>query len=132
MIFAPARRLAARRRAIALQQRPGAARYLLEDMADDVLERLAFLRHQPTTALIVGDWTGALAAALRAQGVAVTVAEPAAGFAEEAPYPQTGFDLIASLGTLDTVNDLPGALVDLSSDTPPRRRGPGRRRSQRA
>ncbi len=119
MIFAPARRLAARRRAIALQQRPGAARYLLEDMADDVLERLAFLRHQPTTALIVGDWTGALAAALRAQGVAVTVAEPAAGFAEEAPYPQTGFDLIASLGTLDTVNDLPGALVHIRNALAP-------------
>ncbi len=112
-IFAPARRLAARRRAIALQRRPGAARYLLEDMAEDVLERLSFLRHQPATALVVGDWTGALAAALQAQGVAVTEAEPADGFAEEAPYPQTGFDLIASLGTLDTVNDLPGALVHI-------------------
>lgn len=119
MIFAPARRLAARRRAIALQLRPGAARYLLEDMAADVLERLSFLRHQPATALVVGDWTGALAAALRAQGVAVTVAEPAAGFAEEAPYSEAGFDLIASLGTLDTVNDLPGALVHIRSALAP-------------
>jgi SAM-dependent methyltransferase len=112
-IFAPARRIAARRRAMALQQRAGAARYLLEDMADDVLERLAFLRHHPVTALIVGDWTGSLAAALQAQGVTVTEAEPAAGFAEEAPYPKPGYDLIASLGTLDTVNDLPGALVHI-------------------
>jgi SAM-dependent methyltransferase len=112
-IFAPNRRIAARRRATALQQRPGAARYLLEDMADDVLERLAFLRHQPATALVVGDWNGSLAAALRAQCVAVTEAEPADGFAEEAPYPKPGFDLIASLGTLDTVNDLPGALIHL-------------------
>lgn len=112
-IFAPARRLAARRRAMALAEQPGAARYLLEDMADDVLERLSFLRHQPTRALIVGDWTGTLAAALRAQGVAVTEAEPAHGFNEEAPYPASGFDLIASLGTLDTVNDLPGALVHI-------------------
>lgn len=118
-IFAPARRQAARSRAISLQQRPGSARYLLKDMAEDVFERLAFLRHQPATALVVGDWTGSLAAALRVQGVAVTEAEPAAGFAEEAPYPDTGFDLIASLGTLDTVNDLPGALVHIRNALTP-------------
>lgn len=110
-IFAQARRLAGRRRALALQALPGAARYLLDDMVEDVLERLAFLRHQPASALIVGDWSGALAAALRAQGCIVSEAEPAHGFAEEQPLPAAGFDLIASLGTLDTVNDLPGALI---------------------
>lgn len=104
---------------MASQQRSGAARYLLEDMADDVLERLAFLRHQPTSALIIGDWTGGLAAILHAQGVSVTEAEPSSGFAEEAPYPETGFDLIASLGTLDTVNDLPGALVHIRNALAP-------------
>lgn len=118
-IFAAARRLAARRRAIALQQRPGAARYLLEDMADDVLERLSFLRHQPATALVVGDWTGALTAALRSQGAAVTEVEPADGFVDEAPYPKTDFNLIASLGTLDTVNDLPGALLHIRNALAP-------------
>ena len=96
-IFAPARRLAARRRALALQARPGAARYLLDDMVEDVLERLAFLRHQPATALVIGDWTGSLARALSDQGCTVTAAEPAEGFVEEAPYPETGFDLITSL-----------------------------------
>lgn len=100
---------------MSLQRHPGAARYLLDDMVEDVLERLSFLRHQPATALVVGDWTGALAAALRAQGVAVREAEPADGFAEEVPYPKTGFDLIVSLGTLETVNDLPGALVHIRS-----------------
>lgn len=118
-IFAPARRRAARHRALVLQARPGAARYLLDDMVEDVLERLAFLRHQPTSALVIGDWTGALAQALSAQGCAVTEAEPARGFIEEAPYPQTGFDLIASLGTLDTVNDLPGALIHIRSALAP-------------
>ena len=113
MIFSPARRLAARRRARALQARPDAARYLLADMIEDVLERIAFLRHRPARALVVGDWTGALAAALRAQGAAVSEADPATGFAEETPYPEADFDLIASLGTLDTVNDLPGALIHL-------------------
>ncbi len=113
LIFAPARRAAARQRAIRLQKAPDAARYLIDDMVEDVLERLAFVRHAPQRALVVGDWTGALAAQLRAQGCAVTEADPATGFDEERPYPETGFDLIASLATLDTVNDLPGALIHL-------------------
>lgn len=112
-VFAPARRVAARRRAIALQARPDAARYLLDDMVEDVTERLAFVRVEPRRALVIGDRTGALAAALRQQGCAVTEGEPADGFAEELPLPDGGFDLIASLGALDTVNDLPGALIHI-------------------
>lgn len=112
-IFDPARRLAARRRMLALQARPDAARYLIDDMVEDVLERLSFLRHSPARALVVGDWTGTLGAALRGQGAEVIETAPEQGFAEERPYPETGFDLIASLGTLDTVNDLPGALIHL-------------------
>ena len=87
-----------------------APRYLIDDMVDDVAERLAFLRHEPRNSLVVGDWSRALR--LRLGGV-VTEAEPADGFDEERPYPFAGFDFIASLGTLDTVNDLPGALVHL-------------------
>ena len=112
-IFAPARRLAARRRARRLQQRPDAARYLLDDMVEDVIERLGFLRHAPQRALVIGDWTGALAAQLRTQGCEVSEADPADGFDEERPYPESGFDLIVSLCTLDTVNDLPGALIHM-------------------
>ena len=113
LIFAPARRLAARRRMLALQARPDAPRYLIEDMTSDVLERLGFLRQTPASALVIGDWTGQLAETLGAPGAAVTEAEPADGFAEEQPYPFGPFDFIASLGTLDTVNDLPGALIHL-------------------
>ncbi len=112
-IFAPQRRLAARARAMRLQARPGAARYLLDDMVEDVQERLGFLRHQPGRALVVGDWTGTLALALRGMGIVVDTGEPADGFFEELPWPGGGYDLIASLGTLDTVNDLPGALIHL-------------------
>ena len=39
--------------------------------------------------------------------------DPADGFDEERPFAETGFDLVASLGTLDTVNDLPGALLHM-------------------
>lgn len=112
-IFSPHRRVAARRRMLALQQQADAPRYLIDDMVEDVLERLSFLRFEPKTALVIGDYSGALARTLSTAGVTVTEAEPGAGFVEEQPYPFEGFDLIASLGTLDTVNDLPGALVHI-------------------
>lgn len=113
-IFTPQRRLAVRRRMLALQRRPDAARYLIEDMIEDVQERLAFLRVEPERALVIGDWTLGLAATLTAE-----VLEPLAGFDEECPLPRAGFDFIASLGTLDTVNDLPGALVHLRNALTP-------------
>jgi hypothetical protein len=112
-IFSPSRRIAARRRMLALQKRPDAARYLIDDMVEDVLERLSFLRFEPATALVIGDYSGSLARELERRGVSVTEAEPGLGFVEEQPFPFDGFDLIASLGTLDTVNDLPGALVHI-------------------
>jgi SAM-dependent methyltransferase len=118
-IFAPKRRLAARLRAERLQAREGAARYLAEDMAEDLLERLAFLRHEPRSALVIGERTGHFSAALTASGCTITLADPAAGFVEELPYPQSGFDLIASFGTLDTVNDLPGALIHIRNALAP-------------
>ena len=110
-IFSPTRRLAARRRSARLQQSADPARFVIADMVEDVIERLAFLRHEPERALVIGDWTGALAEALG--GAAVTEVEPAAGFDEEAPFPIGGFDLVAGVATLDTVNDLPGALIHI-------------------
>lgn len=114
-VFSALRRLAVRRRALQLQTGPAAARYVLDDMAGDVIERLDFLRHSPVTALVIGDWTGAVAAQLIRRGTRVTARDPLDGFAEESPFPETGFDFIVSLGTLDTVNDLPGALIHIRS-----------------
>lgn len=110
-IFSPLRRIARRKRMLALQTRADAPRYLLDDMREDVLERLSFLRFEPGSALVIGDYSGDLSSDLEARGVSVTRAEPAEGFDDESPFPATGFDLVACLGTLDTVNDLPGALV---------------------
>lgn len=103
----------------AAQTRPDAPRFVLGDMVEDVIERLAFLRHEPATALVIGDWSGALAEALRAQGNAVTEAQPEDGFDLEAPYPIGPFDLVASLGVLDTANDLPGALIHIRNALAP-------------
>lgn len=117
-IFAPARRHAARRRMLAMQRRADAPRYVMDDMVEDVLDRLDFLRHAPASALVMGDFTGAVTAALSARGIAVTRADVVAhgetlALVEEQPWPFSGFDLIVSLGTLDTVNDLPGALIHM-------------------
>lgn len=92
-----------------LQQGADAPRYVIDDVIEDMLERLAFLRHEPKRALVIGDWTGELARAL--PDTEVTEAEPGDGFDEEQPYPFGSFDFIASLVALDTVNDLPGALI---------------------
>jgi SAM-dependent methyltransferase len=86
---------------------------VIEDMIEDMLERLAFLRHEPRRALVIGDWSSGLAAALRTSGAEVTEVEPAEGFDEQRPFPFGGFDFVASLATLDTVNDLPGALIHI-------------------
>ena len=115
-IFSPPRRLAARERMLRTRHAP---RYLLADMVEDIIERLAFLRHEPARALIVGEATGTLARYLRDAGCEVTGAEPALGFIEEQPYPASGYDLAVSLGTLDTVNDLPGALIHLRNALSP-------------
>lgn len=118
-IFAPARRLAARLRMRRLQEPADAPRYLLDDMVEDVIERLAFLRHDPRNALVIGDHGAALTETLRARGAEVREASPEHGLEEEQPLPLAGLDFIASLGTLDTVNDLPGALLHLRAALAP-------------
>ncbi|HUQ13556.1 MAG TPA: methyltransferase domain-containing protein [Novosphingobium sp.] len=108
----------ARERMRRLQRAPDAPRYLLDDIAADMLERLAFVRHAPRSALVIGDVHGTLNDALTRQGCAVTLGE--AELDEERPLPcAEKFDLIASLATLDTVNDLPGALVHLRAALAP-------------
>ncbi len=119
LIFAPARRIAARRRMLAMQQQTDAPRYVMNDMVEDVIERLGFLRHSTARALLIGDWTGALSQHLRATGAEVMVADPASGYSDETPFPFGPFDFIASLGTLDTVNDLPGALIHMRAALAP-------------
>ena len=121
-IFSPSRRAARDARRAMLQARPDAPRYLLADMVEDVLDRLDFLRHRPARALVLGDWTGTLGAALAAGGAALAAGGAevtAATFDSEAPFPASGFDFIASLGTLDTANDLPGALIHIRNALAP-------------
>ena len=118
VIFSPARRLAVRQRMLRAQQQPDAPRYLLDDMIADVIERIAFLRHTPRRVLAIGDF-GAIGAALASPDCEVTELEPGNGFDQETPYPVSRFDTVISLGTLDTANDLPGALIHLRNALAP-------------
>lgn len=105
-IFSDDRRRLRHERALARQQRPGAARWLIETMAEDVIERLAFVRWQGETALISGLGGDIVAAALDKV--------PASGPVDfTLPIAGGPYDLIVSLGELDTINDLPGALIHL-------------------
>jgi SAM-dependent methyltransferase len=111
-IFSPARRAARLARSRGLRRRPGAADWLGEALVEDAIERIGFLRLTPRRALVIGEDAAALAAHLDRGGARV-VAAAAGSFDEEQPWPFEGFGLIVSLATLDTVNDLPGALIHM-------------------
>ncbi|RVT40167.1 class I SAM-dependent methyltransferase [Sphingobium algorifonticola] len=95
--------------------------FLYRHMADDLLDRLADVRRDLPDALVIGCPDDYLATRLRAMGKRVTCCDPGAANAraqggvqadEDAlPFAEDSFDLILACGTLDSVNDLPGALV---------------------
>ncbi|AUX69912.1 hypothetical protein CHX26_10790 [Porphyrobacter sp. HT-58-2] len=110
-IFSEARRVArAFRSAARRKDSADAASFLIEDMADDMIDRLSFVRHRPQISLMIGDCPPPLASYLRQDGASLSVsatanpAEPLIG----GPY-----DFIGVIGQLDAVNDLPGALIHL-------------------
>lgn len=101
----------------------GPVQFLHEQAFAEVLERLGDFKRDFSHALLVGaldpSWPGALG---RSAGE-VTVIDPGAGFAAAAGGSQavedrldlepSSFDLCVAAGTLDSVNDLPGALLRL-------------------
>lgn len=99
----------------------GDADYLLRRAADELIERLELVQRPFADALDLGCGSGYLTARLRERGLEVTPADPGALFAARAngrqcdedrlPFGDARFDLIVSVGTLDGVNDLPGALL---------------------
>jgi SAM-dependent methyltransferase len=96
--------------------------FLHAHIADELLARLTEVQRRFTHALLLGaPDDDRLAAALRAQGLRVTAADAGFGFARAAggvqcdedrlPFADGSFDLVISAGVLDSVNDLPGALL---------------------
>jgi NADH dehydrogenase [ubiquinone] 1 alpha subcomplex assembly factor 5 len=115
--FDRARRRARRDRA---QSRFAAHGFLVDHMAEELLARLDAVERRFTRALLIGAH-GPTAMALRAKGIGVLVcdaghlAAQAAGGVQcdedRLPFADASFDLVISVGVLDSVNDLPGALL---------------------
>lgn len=114
-------RLRAMRRDRAFRQ--GAELFLHRRAFDDVIERLAVVRLRFDSALLVGCPNPAWKEQLSAIAGRVSVVDPGPLFAlrsggdciveEEMSLDVAAFDLCVAVGTLDTVNDVPEALLRL-------------------
>ncbi|MGN6122552.1 MAG: class I SAM-dependent methyltransferase, partial [Sphingomonas oligoaromativorans] len=112
------RRRIRRDRAMARFQQHG---FLTAHIAEELLGRLDLVERSFTRALVLGAADGQIAAALRAQGMWVVCADASFSAAratsgvqcdeDRLPFADGAFDLVISAGVLDSVNDLPGALV---------------------
>jgi SAM-dependent methyltransferase len=95
--------------------------FLYRAMLDELLDRLGDVQRDLPEVLLIGCPDGSARAALEAMGKRVACADP--GFLaaksvggvqadEDAlPFADDSFDLVIACGTLDSVNDLPGALI---------------------
>lgn len=100
--------------------RTGVELFLHERVFGDCLERLELVQRRFARALLIGCPDPAWPERLRAYATAVEACDPGAMFAAAAggraivedqwAPPQSAYDLVLAVGTLDTVNDLPGAL----------------------
>lgn len=90
-------------------------------VAGELVERLDGVRHQFRTALVINTGRGTLAAHLRARGIDVCETDHGPAFAaasgailcdeDRLPGELGLFDLVVAPTGLDTINDLPGALI---------------------
>lgn len=97
------------------------ADYLHRRAAHELLERLDLVKRDFTDALVLGSADGFAAAALRERGLSAVSADAGSAFARSSrgiqcdedrlPFAEGSFDLVLSVGVLDSVNDLPGALT---------------------
>lgn len=90
--------------------------FIWEAIAEDAADRLAFLRHEPTRRLVIGQCHEPLRSMLDL----VDGDFCHAGVWEiERPFPQSGYDTIVVIGALDAVNDLPGSLIHMRNALSP-------------
>lgn len=92
------------------QKLQGAATYLTDTMADDVIDRLQFMKFEPEQARVLGDYSDRLAQYFidkRTSGHFASLGE----FDEVGDTEIGSFDFVAYFLGLGMVNDLPGALI---------------------
>jgi NADH dehydrogenase [ubiquinone] 1 alpha subcomplex assembly factor 5 len=95
--------------------------FLIEHMADELAERLSMVTREFGRVLILGCHDGRIAGRFAAPERAIVSADPGFAFAragggvqcdeDRLPFADASFDLVIAVGTLDSVNDLPGALA---------------------
>lgn len=118
------RGLVAARRQRALKQAPAGADFLLSRVVEDMAERLSTVNRRFTRGLALGGATPHLARMLRSTGQVDQVIRadslaphhdrPDLVTHEDAlPFAPATFDLIASALTLQTIDDLPGVLIQI-------------------
>ena len=92
------------------QSSRGVSPFLTAAIAEDIIERLEFMRMTPGRALVIGDETNTISAWL-SDYAGVGKVGLLGEFDEEQPGAEGAFDLIVHLMGLGQVNDLPGALL---------------------
>lgn len=101
--------------------RAGGRDLLNQLMADEILERLALVTRKFSRCLIIGLAAEQIRDALTAQNISAVIADASAILPtvtggvrcdeDRLPFADHSFDLVINMGSLDTVNDLPGALT---------------------
>jgi len=117
-IFSRQRRRIVRDRAYA---RANGDDFFSRIMAEEILERLDLVKRTFRRALIIGLPATRLGTELAKRGMAVVYADSSPRLVQalggvlcdddRLPFADHSFDLVINIGSLDTVNDLPGALV---------------------
>ena len=95
--------------------------FLSQIMIEEILERLDVVKRTFRRALILGLPAHRLRSELETRGLTVVIADSGPRMVQalggvicdddRLPFADHSFDLIINIGSLDTVNDLPGALV---------------------
>ena len=116
-IFDKHRRVLRYRRAFKANREGTAATWLDDEMVDDIIERVDFMRLPEGRAFILGELTNRLAPALGKRGIATWEGGPDS-LDEERPWIDPFFHYIFSVRTLSTLNDLPGALLHVRNALP--------------
>ncbi len=112
VIFSKQRKRARELRAEAMVSAGETATFLLENMADDVRERLGFLRFEPGDVLCEGFGSAFVAQGEWSHDVTFHSTLDR-DFDTPLNLMQASLDMVCSLNSLDSVNDLPGALIQM-------------------
>ena len=113
-IFCRKRRQLNRSRAL---QSPSDSRWLVDRMEEDLADRLSYLSVEVQTALVIGDGAARVRQQLPPHVRALTLdisASPQTQIVadeDKLPIADASCDLVFAVGTLDSVHDLPGALL---------------------